>query len=34
VRALHLDPWSDCPRPAGHEHLRGLADLPGLLRPA
>ena len=34
VRALHLDPWADCPRPAGHEHLRGLADLPALLRPA
>jgi len=31
VRALHLDPWGDCPRPDGHQHLRRLADLPGLL---
>ncbi len=34
VRALHLDPWGDCPRPAGHEHLRRLADLPELLVPS
>lgn len=31
VRALHLDPWGDCPRPDGHQHLRRLGDLPGLL---
>ncbi len=34
VPVLHLDPWGDCPRPDGHDHLRGLADLPALLLPA
>jgi putative hydrolase of the HAD superfamily len=28
VRPLHLDPFSDCPYPAGHhEHVRTLADV-------
>ncbi|WUI03946.1 HAD family hydrolase [Spirillospora sp. NBC_00431] len=28
MRSLHLDPYGDCPDPAGHhEHLRGLLEL-------
>lgn len=31
VRPLHLDPYGDCPDPAGHhEHVRSLADVVAL----
>jgi putative hydrolase of the HAD superfamily len=30
VRPLHLDPHGYCPAPDGHEHLRGLDELPAL----
>jgi len=33
LRALHLDPYGDCPDPPGrHEHLRQLSDLPDWVR--
>lgn len=31
IRPLHLDPYGDCPLPDGHDHIRGLADLPALV---
>lgn len=33
IRPIHLDPYRDCPVPDGHEHIRGLAELPPLIRP-
>jgi putative hydrolase of the HAD superfamily len=32
IRPFHLDPYGDCPAPGGHEHIRRLADLPGMIR--
>jgi putative hydrolase of the HAD superfamily len=33
VRPLHLDPFGDCPDPAGeHEHVRSLGDIGAVLR--
>jgi putative hydrolase of the HAD superfamily len=33
VRPLHLDPFGDCPDPAGHhEHVRSLADVVAIAR--
>jgi putative hydrolase of the HAD superfamily len=26
IRPLHVDPYGDCGQPAGHEHVRSLAD--------
>ncbi|MDQ6617964.1 MAG: HAD family hydrolase [Actinomycetota bacterium] len=35
LRPLHLDPYGDCPGPAGdHEHVRSLADVAELVRSA
>lgn len=32
IRPLHVDPYGSCPRPLdSHDHLRSLAELPGLL---
>jgi putative hydrolase of the HAD superfamily len=34
VRPLHLDPFGDCPYPAGHhEHVRSLGDVVALVTP-
>jgi putative hydrolase of the HAD superfamily len=32
LQPVHLDPYGFCPAPAGHQHLRRLADLPALIR--
>jgi putative hydrolase of the HAD superfamily len=33
LRPLHLDPYGDCPAPAGdHDHVRSLADVASLVR--
>lgn len=32
IRPVHLDPYGDCPVPDGHEHIRGLSELPALIR--
>ncbi len=34
IRPLHLDPYGDCPRPGGHEHVRSLADAAGVVEQA
>jgi putative hydrolase of the HAD superfamily len=31
IRPVHLDPYGDCPVPDGHDHIRGLAELPALI---
>jgi putative hydrolase of the HAD superfamily len=31
IRPVHLDPHGDCPVPDGHDHIRGLSDLPALI---
>lgn len=31
IRPLHLDPYRDCPHPAGHEHVRDLDDVTALV---
>jgi putative hydrolase of the HAD superfamily len=31
LRPVHLDPYGFCPAPDGHEHVRSLAELAGIL---
>ena len=31
VTPLHLDPYGDCPEPAGHDHIRSLDDVTQLV---
>jgi len=31
LQPVHLDPYGFCPEPAGHPHIRSLADLPLLI---
>jgi putative hydrolase of the HAD superfamily len=31
LQPVHLDPYGFCPEPAGHPHIRSLADLPPLV---
>jgi putative hydrolase of the HAD superfamily len=31
LQPVHLDPYGFCPEPAGHPHIRSLADLPLLV---
>ena len=31
LQPVHMDPYGFCPEPAGHPHIRGLADLPLLV---
>jgi putative hydrolase of the HAD superfamily len=31
LQPVHMDPYGFCPSPAGHPHLRRLADLPSLI---
>jgi putative hydrolase of the HAD superfamily len=31
LQPVHLDPFGFCPAPAGHPHIRSLADLPPLI---
>ncbi len=33
IRPLHVDPYGDCGRPAGHEHVRSLADAVDRVQP-